>query len=475
MKNKTKGPLALIESLPSAYKKGFPSAFRESDIRGIVGKQITPEFAKKIGNAIAKTFKSEYYILGRDKRPSSRTLERALRKGILESGASVYELEDTISPLAYFAARFYNSPGVFVTASHNPIEYNGFKIIGKDGLTKGMKNGLDKVKKEFDENCFQELRSLQNITLKSKQKSTKGKVIKPGILCEYKKSVLQFDRGIMPAKIVINNGGNRSGKLLKSILKEKKVEIIEINPKKWHISNPLIDKGEEVSEKIILTKADLGVAFDFDGDRTFFFDEKGNKLDNSTIAALIASFLLKEKGKGIVLYDVRSDWIIKDTVKANGGKSIMVEVGHTNVKEKMKKHEAIYCGEISGHNYFKESGYTESSIMPIIILLSIISIEKKPLSQIAKPFMKNHLLNETNYTVNNINKTIEDVSRLIKGGKRSNLDGLRVDFSDWWFNIRGSKNEPLIRLTMGAKKKKLLMKKKRLIESEIRKHLSAQQ
>ncbi len=434
----------------------LPSVFRESDIRGIVGRQITPEFARKIGNAVAKTFKSNYYVLGRDKRSTSRALSRAIRKGLLESGANVYDLGETISPLAYFAARHYNCPGVFITASHNPKEYNGFKIIGSDGLTKGIRNGLDKVKKEFD--------------LNQPLKKTKGKIIRPNIFHDYKLNVLHFDRGITPAKIVLNNGGNTSGKLLKKILEGKRVKIIEINPKRGYISNPLIDKGKEVSRKILAKKADFGVAFDFDGDRIFFFDEKGNKLDNSSIAALIANFLLGEKKSGTILYDVRSDWIIKDTVKTCGGKSLMVEVGHTNVKEKMKKNDAIYCGEISGHNYFRESGYTESSLMPIIIILSIISTEKKTLSELIKPFRKNHLLNETNYTVDDINQTINDVSKLIKGGKRSTLDGLRVDFNDWWFSIRGSKNEPLIRLNMGAKNKEVLEKKLALIESAVKKH-----
>ncbi len=447
-------------------KNLIESAFRESDVRGLVKTQITEEFALLLGKAIANTFKSRAFIVGRDRRKSSKALENALIKGITKSGADVFLLEDTLSPIAYFAARFYEFPGVFITASHNPLEYNGFKIIGKDGLTKGKYSGLNAVKREF-------FRLKKQQTSQSGKIKKEGSVFKASFFEEYKKRTLEFDYGITPLKLVVNTGGNKSGELLKKILVEKKVKIIQVLPKKGVVSNPLIDSGIEVTRKIRKEKADMGVAFDFDGDRTFFFDEKGEKIDNSSIAALIATRLLRKKPGSLVLYDVRSDWVIRDAVNDAGGKTLMVKVGHTNVKEKMKKHDAIYCGEVSGHNYFKETGYAESSFAPIIILLSLISKENKSLSSLVKPFRRNYLLNETNFEVasmNSIKITIKAVKKAMKGGKRSSLDGIRIDYPLWWFNLRGSKNEPVIRLTMGAVRKEILEHKFALLKEIILKH-----
>lgn len=441
-------------------KKIISEVFRKSDIRGFVDNQITEEFSYFLGVSMVKTLKTKNIVVGRDNRNSSKKLENFFIKGVVDCGVNVYKINSTLSPIAYFVCQVYSFPGVFITASHNPKEYNGFKLIGRDGLTIGKNIGLDKIKKEFEKIYFKK----KGVFKKAK---TNGKIFSHNFFKKYKKNILSFKEKLSFFKIVINNGGNDSVKMLKEIFKKEKITIINITPKKGSISNPLVDDGFEVSKEIISKKADFGVFFDFDGDRVFFFDEKGRKIHNSIFSCLLIEYFLKKYPNAKVLFDVRSDWIVKETIKKNNGKAIMIGVGHATVKQKMKKFDAIYCGEISGHNYFKENKYSESSFIPIILLMNILSKEKKPLSKLIKKFQKNKILNETNFRVKKPDEKIKKIDTFFNYGKKSKIDGIRIDFKDWWFSVRKSKNEPILRLNMGAVNKKLLIYKKKIIQKVI--------
>ena len=424
--------------------------FREYDIRGLV-EDFSEDFAKRLGQTIIKTTNAKNIVVGKDGRASGNKLLQALIQGIKESGADVLSIGTTSTPVCYFVCKYYNSPGIMVTASHNPKEFNGFKIVKKDGLTIGMGTGLGKMRKAFEKGKF----------VKTKKR---GKTKTVNYFNDYKKHILSFLKYIKNTKIVIDDGNSANGELLKKILQEQKVNIISVKRKKGDIGNPLIESNKKLKAVIKKQKADFGVAYDFDGDRVFFLDEKGKKINNEAIASIISKYLLeKNYYKGTILYDTRSDWIIKDTIRKYGGKAIMTRVGHSTIKALMKKEKALYCGEISGHNYYKDNFYADSALITTIHILSIFSKENKKFSKLVGDYQKNILSGEINFKVKDREAKLNEIKKKIKGGKRNTLDGIRIDYDNWWFNIRPSKSEPFLRLAMGAKTKKLFEQKKKML------------
>ena len=441
----------IITDTKGAILYNTKKVFKNYDIRGLIEEEITSDFAERLGQTIVNTTKSKNIIVGRDGRESGEKLLKSLILGIRKSGSNVLTLGKISTPVCYFTSQKYKLPGVIVTASHNPKAFNGFKIVKTDGLTVGMGSGLEKIKKAFEEN---------NFVLKKRKTTIK----KLDYFKDYKKHILSFAKDVKKVKIVVDNGNSSDEMLLDKILVNKKVKIYSISIPKKRIGNPLIDSNKELKAKIIKEKADFGVAYDFDGDRVFFFDETGKQIDNELIASLISKYLLtKNKNKGKILWDIRSDWIIKDVIKKNGGKPLVTRPGHSNIKTLMKKEKALYCGEISGHNYYKDNFYADSALITTIHVLSIFSNKNTKFSKLIKPFKKNFLTGEINFKIENRVGKIKEIEKGIKGGKRTKLDGLRVDFKNWWFCVRASNSQPVLRLTMGAKTKRLLKQKKKKI------------
>jgi phosphomannomutase len=447
-------------SLFAEQKSG--NAFRDNDIRGIYPEEINEKFAENLGKAIVKTLKAKKVIVGTDSRESSKKLYNAIIKGTTNAGANTLCMGLTITPALYFAAREKKAAGIMITASHNPKQYNGFKITHTNGITIGKENGLTEIKKEFDKISEEGKQKSKKEKTDFKGKKTKaikkGKKLSANYFEEYKKDALSYLEKNKIKKIVAATGNSEAGNFLKKILAGKKTQVIVLNPEKGTIGNPLTENNRQLAEKIIEEKADFGVAFDFDGDRIFFYDEQGKKLNNNIIASAIAKYLL-EKEKGTILYDARSDWIIKKTIEQNGGKAKMVRVGHTLVKEKMEEEKALYCGEISGHNYFKTNHYADSSIIAVMSIMSILSKENKKLSTLAEEFTENIVSEEMNFALKNPLEKIKQIEQILPKGNKNTLDGLRIDYPNWWFSLRPSRNEPLLRLNIGAKTKGLLEEK----------------
>jgi len=401
--------------------------FKAYDIRGVYPNELNEEIGYKIGRATAKFLKAKEIIIGRDNRNSSDNLFKVLSEGIRDQGVNVIDIGLSTTPMLYFAAAKWGiKGGVMITASHNPLEYNGFKIVQKDAMPVSENSGLKKIKKLVEENKF--------------KTKNRGEIKKRVILKEYIENILRFnDLGsIRPFKISVDTNGGTAKLVISELFKKLPIQ--------------------EVSER-----ADLGISFDGDGDRIVFIDEKEKKIAPDLITVLLIHYFFRNKKK--ILYTVIASQIVKQEIEKNDNTLICSEVGHTFIKEKMKNKKIDFGAESSGHYYLKDNYFNESPFLILLKVLKIISKENKSLSELVKPFQK-YYLERINTKVENVGHSTSHIMKEIekkykKIGKISRLDGLTIEFPDWWFNFRPSHTEPVIRLTLEAKTKELLEEKKK--------------
>ena len=377
-----------------------------------------------------------------------------MTKGLCQQGVNVIDIGLATSPMFYFAvAHFKFDGGIMITASHLSPEYNGFKLVREKAIPISEKTGLKEIKK-----------LTQTLTSFSRQ----GKIIPKEVLKEYTAFNLKdFDlEAIKPFKIVIDTANAVSGILIPEIFKKINCKIYHLFPKldgKFpnHFPNPIIKENLlSLQKEVRNKKADLGVAFDGDGDRIIFLDERGKIIFGDFITALLSQIILKAHSGEKILYDIRSSNIVKETIKRYGGVPIISRIGHSFIKEKMRKENIIFAGEFSGHYYHKLHYFCEAPIFVLFEILKEIS-KGKSFSQLIKPFKKYFHSGEINFKVKNKEGILVKFEKKYKKGKISHLDGLRVDFKDWWFLVRPSQTEPVLRLVLEAKTKKLMEEKKK--------------
>lgn len=447
--------------------------FKAYDIRGRYPDEINEEIGYKIGWATAKFLNSEAQdksfklrkmglknlVVGRDNRLSSEKLFKVICEGIRDQGIDVIDIGLATTPMFYFAiAKWGIKGGIMITASHNPPEYNGFKIVRDKAMPVGENSGLKNIKKIVN-------------AIKDQSKAERGNIEERKILKEYINHIIDsvHPENIKPLKIVVDTANGVAGIVVPDLFKEIPVGLVHIFAESNgsfpnHNPNPMNSENiETLQQGILVEKADLGVGFDGDGDRILFIDEKGERIDpNLIFALLIANFF---PNKGEILYDVISSRIVKDEIQQTGNIPVCSKVGHTFFKEKMRQEKIIFGAESSGHYYLKENYFIESPFIILLKVLEIISRTNMPLSELIKPFKK--------YYLERINLQVQDSSKIIKKlenkykktAKVSYLDGLTVEYRDWWFNLRSSHTEPVIRLTIEARAKELLeQKKKELIK-----------
>ncbi len=440
------------------------SIFKAYDIRGKYPSEIDGKIAFRIGRAIVEFLgkKSPNIVVGRDNRLSSPILSKKLKQGILIQGGNVIDISLATTPLLYFSVfhKKYDG-GVSVTASHNSSCYNGFKIVREKAIPIGGKTGLKQIKE---------------LTIKGKFKRTlKGKEFKKEFLkdyAEFNRSSFNFGE-MKPFKIVIDTANAVPGIIISKVFEKTPFKIYPIFEKLIgsfpnHDPDPSIAKNlKYLQSQVKKRKADLGIAFDGDGDRIIFIDEKGFVVRADLILSLVSEILLKEKKGRKILYDIRSSNIVRETIKKNKGKAIMARVGHSFIKAKMRKENIYFGGELSGHYYFKKHYFCEAPLFVLFKVLEYLSSSEKPFSEAIKPFEKYYHSGEINFKVEDKKKKIKELEKKYKKGKISHLDGLRCDFNDWWFSVRPSNTEPFLRLVIEAKSKSLMEKKKREIKESI--------
>ncbi|MGI6335391.1 MAG: phosphomannomutase/phosphoglucomutase [Minisyncoccales bacterium] len=407
--------------------------FKAYDIRGIYGEQLNEDIAYKIGRAFAMYIGSKI-VVAKDNRLSSDSLFEALTRGITDQGSDVYNIGLSTSPMFYFAvSNLVCDGGVIITASHNPPQYNGFKMVRSDAMPLSGEDGIDQIKQLVEENNF--------------SSSKKGNISTLDITDKY---VNSFEIKKYNLKVVVDTANSVSGLIVNRMFRGVSLfhlfsELDGSFPN--HEPNPLEEKNiKDLREKVLEYGADIGIAFDGDGDRVFFVDEKGELISSDLIIALIAKLIDKK-----VLYDLRCSNIIKETARD----SVMWRVGHSFIKKKMKDEDIFFGGEYSGHYYLKQgSSYYESPYFVIYKLFE--AMENKKLSELIAPFKKYYHSGELNFEVEDKQSVIEKVEKNYSYGKITKIDGVRIDFDDWWFLLRGSNTEPILRLIVEAKSKELL-------------------
>jgi len=442
-----------------------PSIFHAYDIRGIYPEEINTKAAYLIGRSFVNFLKKENpkIVVGRDNRLSSPALFKSLVRGIIEQGGNIIDIGLSTTPMLYFAVAHYKfNGGIEITASHNPPQYNGFKIVREKAIPIGEKTGLKEIKnliQELEELKFQKPRILRR----------RGKIISKRILPEYIKfNLKEVDfRKMRPFKIVVDTANAVPGILIPEIFKTVPYKIYHIFPKldgtfPNHSPNPLIKENLKALQKEVVNKrADLGIAFDGDGDRIIFVADGGKIISADFITALVAERILKNKPGKKILYDIRSSNVVKEVIKKNGGRPIISRVGHSFIKEKMRKENIIFAGEFSGHYYHKSDYFCEAPFFVLFKILEELSRTKKSFSKLIKSFKKYFHSGEINFEVKDKKEKIKKLEKKFQSGRISRLDGLRVDFKDWWFNARPSQTEPVLRLVIEAKTKKLMEKRKK--------------
>lgn len=431
--------------------------FKSYDIRGIYPSELNEETAYLIGRAFARRAKAEKITVGSDMRLSCPVLKKALIRGITDEGVNVKDIGLVPIDAVYASVgKFGDQAGIMVTASHNPAEYNGFKMVLKDMKWVRGTDLLEEVK-----------------NLPAEISKTKGEVEEEDIIPRYINHVLSFveiDK-IKPFKVVVDAGNGMAGKIMPILTENMPLNIVPLNFKldgsfPAHPSNPLLPKSQkEICEAVVKEKADFGVIFDGDTDRLFFVDEKGKFVPaDFTIPLLAEVFLKKEPGAGIV-YNLTASKIVPEAIKNLGGRPLISKIGYVNMSAVMKEGKGIMGGEVSAHYSFRGNAYADSGFIAFVILLQLLSNHEQPLSEIVKPFFKYYKAAEANFEVKNKDEILNRIKEKYSDGKQDYLDGVTVEYPDWWFNIRPSNTEPLLRLTIEAETPILLdIKKKELTD-----------
>ena len=422
--------------------------FKAYDIRGFYPEEVTPLLAYKLGKAIVKWTKSKEIIVGRDCRTGSPTLHKELVKGITEQGANVLDIGLSSTPMMYFAAA--KAPAIMVTASHNPAEYNGFKICNKGARAIGTDSGLKEIQQLTE----------QEIPKPEKQ----GSIKKWNIVAEYATHVKKFAKDVKELKVVVDGSNGMVSIALPEILKGIPIKMIplffemdgrfpnhEPNPLKPTATNALAREVRKV-------KADMGVAYDADCDRIFFLDEKGERITSGMTYILLANYLLKENKDAPIIATVNLTQSIEEEVNA---KILRTPVGHSFIKNYMRDNKAIFGGEQSGHFYYKENNYADSGDVTLMIMLSILSSTNKKLSELVLPLRKYAKSEELNLLTESPKAamTILEKHYTPKAKKVEKIDGRTFRFDTWWFNMRASHTSPFLRINVEASNKEELDKR----------------
>jgi len=275
---------------------------------------------------------------------------------------------------------------------------------------------------------------------------------------------LKYAKGLKRLKVVADTANGMGGLTFPAVFSRINCDFQCLYPEldgnfPNHEANPLIPQNlKDLRDEVIIKKADLGVAPDGDADRCMFLDEKGNTVPGDLITALIAQRLIKDNPKSAVLYDLRASRVVKEVIEAEGGRAIMSRVGHSYIKERMRKENAIFAGEVSAHFYYRENSYCESSIMSTLIIMKMMSESGKKLSELVAPLRKYHKTDEINFKVKDKEAKMKELEKIFYDGNVSRLDGIKIEYGDWWFNVRPSNTEPLLRLNLEADTKDLMLK-----------------
>lgn len=434
------------------------ASFKAYDIRGKVPADLNPEMAYKIGKALVEYLNCKSVVIGRDVRESSPELSKALSNGITDAGSDVFDLGLCGTEMIYFGTPFLNSDaGVMITASHNPPEYNGLKFVKRGSVPMGYDSGLNVIEKMILKNELKE------------NSAVKGNVYEKDIMKEFIDSLGRFynPQKMNPYKVVVNAGNGCVGPaldVLEKFLPIKMIKVFHEPDSKFPngVPNPLLPENRQPTiDAIKKNNANLGVAWDGDYDRCFFFDEKGNFIEGYYIVGLLAKSILKTNPNEKIVHDPRLTWNTIEEVKKAGGVTVVSKSGHAFIKQKMRVVNSIYGGEMSAHHYFRDNYYSDSGLIPFLLILQLMSEENAKLSDLVGEMVKAFPCSgEINSTVSNAIEKINLIKEKYQDGILDELDGVSVEYPEWRFNVRMSNTEPLVRLNVESRNNEKLMLEK---------------
>jgi phosphomannomutase len=445
-----------------------PKAFKAYDVRGIYAEQLDEEGARAIGRAFVEVFEPKRIAVGHDMRVSSPSMAEAVIAGAAGAGAEVLELGLVGTEMVYFAVGELGlGGGIAVTASHNPKEYTGMKIVREGALPVGGESGLLEIR----DRAMAESATSEGLSL--------GHVQRYDIWEQYVERVLSFvdPATIEPLKVVIDAANGMAGAMLPPVLERlPQLEVVRcyFEPDGTfpnHEPNPLLPENREfIVGKTLEEGADFGVAFDGDADRCFFVDDSGEFVPGDFATALFAELVLAKEPGAKVIYDVRASWAVPETIERAGGIPLVNRVGHAYIKHRMREEHAAFGGEVSGHYYFSGFSQADSGVVPFLLMLELLSKRGQKLSAILRPFRERFFITgELNTPVEDVDvKLAELEQRFGAEGRVSHLDGLSVEADGWHFNVRPSNTEPLLRLNLEALDAELMERKRDEVLAVIR-------
>lgn len=442
------------------------TCFKAYDIRGELGKELNEGIAYRIGRAYGEYLKPLRVVIGRDVRLSSTALKLALVIGLQDAGADVYDIGISGTEEVYFATYHLKMDGgIIITASHNPINYNGMKLLRANAQPISNDTGLLMIKKLAQTNIFPPV-------LQKKR----GSYQLIEIFNEYVDHLLSYVsiKTLKPMRLLFNSGNGTAGRVINEIEHRFKRDKIPVSFIKIHhqpdgnfpngVPNPLLHECREDTVKAVLEhKADMGIAFDGDFDRCFLFDEQGNFIESYYIVGLLANAFLEKNPGSKIIHDPRLIWNTIDIVKQAGGIPITSKTGHAFIKERMRKEDAIYGGEMSAHHYFRNFAYCDSGMIPWLVVTELLSVKKKKLSELVCDRINAYPVSgEINFKLTNTSKIIQNIKNVYKHKalQIDMTDGISIEFPEWRFNLRKSNTEPALRLNVESKGNINLMNKK---------------
>lgn len=433
-------------------------SFKAYDIRGKVPSELNEDMAYKIGRAYASYIGAKKIVIGHDVRKSSEALSASLAEGLTEAGADVIDIGLCGTEMIYFGTPFLNADGgIMITASHNPPEYNGMKFVKKGSVPVGYDSGLNEIEKMVGNNDLGE------------KAAAAGKISNRDIMKEFIESLRNFydPEKIKPFNVVVNAGNGCAGLALNAIESNLPIKMIKVfnEPDSDFpngVPNPLLQENRQVTLDVVLKgKADLGVAWDGDYDRCFFFDERGNFIEGYYIVGLLAKSILKKSPGEKIVHDPRLVWNTLEVVKKAGGVAVQSVSGHAFIKQKMREVNAVYGGEMSAHHYFRDNSYSDSGMIPFLLIMQLMSEENKKLSELVDEMIADYPCSgEINSTIDEPKEKLEEIGEKYPGGIRCHSDGLSVEYDQWRFNLRISNTEPIIRLNVESRGDIKLMNEK---------------
>jgi phosphomannomutase len=440
-----------------------PKVFKAYDVRGIYPDELDEAGAEAIGRAYVEQFEPRRMAVGRDMRLSSPAMQEALMRGAAAAGAEVLDLGLVGTEMVYFAVGSLGlEGGAMVTASHNPKEYTGVKLVRRGALPVGGESGLLDVRdRAVSEKASTGTRYRDGTV-------TEGSWESYDIWPAYVDRVLSFVdvAAIKPLRVVIDAANAMAGAMLPPVLQRLPIETVRcfFEPDGSfpnHEPNPLLPENREfIVGKTLEEGADLGVAFDGDADRCFFVDDTGEFVPGDFVTALFAEVVLEKEPGAKIIYDVRASRAVPDTIERAGGTALMNRVGHAFIKARMRKEDAAFAGEVSGHYYFRDFSQADSGVIPFLLMLELISKRGK-LSEILAPLRSRYFITgELNTPVPDVALKLQELKERYADGRISHLDGISVDFDDWHFNVRPSNTEPLLRLNLEAMSEELMERKR---------------